>query len=196
MSSRRHSTVATAALVAGMVLLTFPLLGAPSGAASSHLSKASSLVSLVVSGPTGFKSEPVDPTNHVRTGRINIVEARSAECDPTSLSPNQWVASVQRYFDKNPARPQSSLILCVTQFRTANQATANRNRILSAIGSSIVKLKDIPGAYLHTSGSAEQIFFAKGDYFVRMVSVDPAGSAMALTLGMNLAHREFVRLPA
>lgn len=194
MSSRRHSTVATAALVMGMVLLTFPLLGAPSGAASSHLSKAPSLVSLVVAGPSGYTSEARDPTNKFRTGRINLSQASSTECDPTTLSAGQWVASVLRYFDNNSARPQSTLSLCVTQLRTANEAAAVRNRLVAVIGSSVIKLPDIPGAYLHAVGSAEQIFFAKGVYFVRIVSTDTVGTAMGLTLGENLAHREYVRI--
>lgn len=105
------------------------------------------------------------------------------------------MATVLRFFDKDAARPQSTLILCVTQLRTANEAAAVRNRLVAAIGSSVIKLKDIPGAYLHAVGAAEQIFFAKGVYFVRVVSTDLVGSAMGLTLGMNLAHREYARLP-
>jgi hypothetical protein len=174
-----------------MVLLTFPLLGATSGAANSP-----TLVSLTVAGPSGFKSAAVNPTTGRRTGVINIVEARSAGCDPTTLSASQWVGSVQRYFEHDTARPQASLILCVTRMRSANDAAAIRSRLLAAIGSSAISLKDIPGAYLHaTSGTVEEIFFAKGDYFVRVVSTDPAGSAMALTLGQNLTQREYVRLP-
>jgi hypothetical protein len=103
---------------------------------------------------------------------------------------------VQRYYEHDTARPQASLILCVTQMRTSSDAAAIRSRLLAAIGSSAISLKDIPGAYLHaSSGTAEEIFFAKGDYFVRVISTDPAGSAMALTLGQNLTHREYARLP-
>jgi hypothetical protein len=190
MSSRRHFTVASVALIAGMVLLTVPILGATSGAAST------ALTSLVVAGPSGFKSAAVNPTTGQRTGVISIAVARSADCDPTTLSASQWVGSVQRYYEHDTARPQASLILCVTQMRTSSDAAAIRSRLLAAIGSSAISLKDIPGAYLHaSSGTAEEIFFAKGDYFVRVISTDPAGSAMALTLGQNLTHREYARLP-
>jgi hypothetical protein len=193
---RRHSSVASAALVMGLVLLTFPLLGATSGASSSHLSKAPSLFSLTVAGPSGFVSAGVNPTTGRRTGAINIVEARAAGCDPTTLSASEWVGSVQRYFEHDTARPQAALILCVTQMRSANDAAGIRTRLLAGIGSSAIRLKDIPGAYLHaTTGTAEEIFFAKGIYFVRVVSTDPAGSAMALTLGQNLTQREYLRLP-
>src|SRR5271155_1448591 len=193
---RRHSSVATAALVVGLVLLTFAFIGATSGAASSHLSKAPSLVSLTVAGPSGFKSAAVNPTTGLRTGVIDISVAKSASCDPTTLSASQWVGSVLRYYEHDTARPQATLILCVTQFRTANDAAAVRSRLLTAIGSSAITLKDIHGAYLHaTSDSAEELFFAKGVYFVRVVSTGPAGTAMALTLGQNLPQREYVRLP-
>jgi hypothetical protein len=191
MSFRRYSTVASAALVMGMVFLTIPLLGAPSGAASSP----KTLVSLTVTGPNGYKTDPTDQTSGGRTGQITIAEASSADCDPTTLSPGQWVGSVLRYFDKNPARPQSYLILCVTQMRTANDAAAVRARLLTAIGSSVIRLKDIPGTYFYATGPAEQIFFAKGVYFVRVVSTDLAGTAMGLTLGQNLTAREYARLP-
>jgi hypothetical protein len=106
------------------------------------------------------------------------------------------VGSVQRYFEHDTSRPQAVLILCVTQLRSASDAVAIRSRLLTAIGTSVVTLQDIPGAYLHASGTSEEIFFAKGDYFVRVTSTDPVGSAMALTLGQNLARREYVRLPA
>jgi hypothetical protein len=195
MRSRRHSTVATAALVAGMTLLSFPVLSATSGAANAHVSKSPTLVSLVVAGPSGFKSEPTDPSSGDHTGRVTLAVATSAECDPTALSPGQWVATVLRYFDKDAARPAASLILCVTQLRTTNDAAMDRARILNAIGSSAVRLKDIPGAYLHSVGDAEEIFFAKGDYFVRVVSADVEGTAMGLTLGQNLTQREYNRLP-
>jgi hypothetical protein len=176
-----------------MVLLTFPLLSAPSGAASSRTSKT--LASLVVAGPAGFKSAAVNPTTNRRTGAINIVEASSASCDTTTLSASQWVGSVQRYFEHDIDRPQATLTLCVTQFRTASEAAALRSHLVTTIGSSIVKLADISGAYLHASGTSEEILFAKGVYFVRVVSTDPVGSAMALTLGQNLTQREYVRLP-
>jgi hypothetical protein len=195
MGGRRHTALASAVLVAGMVFLTMPVLGTASGAANSHLGNTAGLASLVVAGPTGFKSEAVDPKSRIHTGRINIVAARSADCDPTTLSPSQWTASVLRYFDKNPARPQGFMTLCVTQFRTASEAIANRTRILAAIGTSAISLKDIPGAYLHAVGASEQIFFAKGVYFVRVVSTDVSGTAMALTLGQNLTQREYNRLP-
>jgi hypothetical protein len=102
---------------------------------------------------------------------------------------------VQRYFEHDTARPQATLTLCVTQFRTANEAATLRSHLVTTIGSSVVKLADISGAYLHASGTSEEIFFAKGVYFVRVVSTDPVGSAMALTLGQNLTQREYVRLP-
>jgi hypothetical protein len=193
MSSRRHLTVAIAASVMGMVLLSIPLLGAPSGAVSAQ--KAPSLVSLTVGAPSGYHTDPTDQTSGGRTGRININEASSADCVPTSLSPAQWVGSVLRYFDKDAARPQSYLILCVTQMRTANEAAAVRTRLLTLIGSSAIRLKDIPGTYLHATGPAEELFFAKGVYFVRVVSTDLVGSAMGLTLGQNLTAREYARLP-
>jgi hypothetical protein len=174
-----------------MVLLTLPILGATSGAAG----KAPTLVSLTVAGPSGFKSDPTDQTSGGRTGRINIGEASSADCDPTTLSPAQWVGSVLRYFDNDAARPDSYLILCVTQFRTVHEATAAQSRILALDGSSAIRLKDIPDAYLHATGPAEQISFAKGVYLVHVVSTDLEGTAMGLTLGQNLTAREYARLP-
>jgi hypothetical protein len=179
-----------------LALVTVPTLSAASGAANAHASTAS-LTSLVVAGPPGYKSEAIDKVSRDRTGRINIKVAASADCDPTTLSPKQWRASVLRYFDNDRARPMTTLILCVTQLRTPADATAVGRRLLAAIGSSAVQLKDIPGATLHAVGTSEQIFFAKGDYFVRVVSTDsaPQTTAMALTLGSNLAHREYVRLP-
>jgi hypothetical protein len=194
MTIRRHSTLITATLVVGMVLLAFPLLGTASGAANSH-AKTTALASLTVAAPSGFKSAAVNPTSGRRTGSISFAVAGSAGCDPTALSASEWVGSVQRYFEHDSARPQATLILCVTQFRTAAYATAIRTRLLTVIGSSAVRLKDIPGTWLHASGTSEEIFFAKGVYLVRVVSTDPVGSAMALTLGQNLTQREYNRLP-
>jgi hypothetical protein len=150
---------------------------------------------LTVAAPSGFKSAAVNPISGRRTGVINFAEAGAADCDPTTLIASQWVGSVERFFEHDTARPQATLILCVTQFRTANDAAAVRTRILNAIGSSAIRLKDIPAAYLHASGTSEEIFFAKGAYFVRVISTDPVGSAMALTLGQNLTQREYNRLP-
>jgi hypothetical protein len=183
-------------MVAGIVLLALPTFGTPSGALTSH-AKAPSLLSLVVGAPGGFKTESKDLVSGGRTGSINISEASSADCDPTNLGGGQWVASVLRYFDDSTAAPQTYEILCVTQLKTAHEATANRNRLLAAIGSSAIALTDIPGAYLHAVGPAEMIFFAKGVYLVRVVSTDvtPQSTALALTIGKVLAHREYVRLP-
>jgi hypothetical protein len=171
------------------------MVATSSGAANAHAAKTPTLLSLVVSAPSGFKSSPTDPTSRDRTGSVNIKVAGSADCDPTTLPPAQWVASVLKYYDDDASRPNAALIICVTQFRTASDATANRIRILSAIGSSAIALKDIPGTYLHAVASTEQIFFAKGVYFVRVTSTDVSGTAMALTLGQNLTLREYNRLP-
>ena len=177
--------------------LSFPMLIAPtpSSAASSHSVVHRTLVSLVVSAPAGFTSDGVDQDSGGPTGSINFNEATSADCDPTALSRSQWVGSVLRYFDNNPADAETYVLLCVTQLRTSHDASVNRARVGALGASTVLASAHEPGVYLHTVGPAQQIFFSKGNYFVWIVAVDVPSAVRALSLGTNVAHREYALLP-
>jgi hypothetical protein len=192
---RRRSSPFALSLIAGVVLCSMTTLSSPSGATGAS-TKHSTLVPLVVAGPGGFFSDTKDETSGGRTGVINFNEASSADCSPTDLNRHQWVGSVLRYFDNNTADPETYVILCVTQFQSAQGAVANRNYLVAHGGSSRLRSAPIPGAYLNWSGPANIIYFSKGVYFVFVVGVDESKVAKGLAIASNVALRQYRRLPS
>jgi hypothetical protein len=192
---RRYAFKLGAGFAAVALLVSLATDSTPSGAVSSHTAKHRTLLSLVASAPAGFASDKTDQESGGPTGRINFDEASSADCNPAAMSRSQWVASVLRYFDNNPADAETYLLICVTQFRTGHDASVNRSHVGALRRSKELASVHEPGVYLETVGPAQQIFFSKGNYFVWIVSVDLSSVAEALALGSNLAHREYVLLP-
>lgn len=191
---RRLSPWIIGTLVAGLITVTLPLVSATSGATNSH-AKTPTLLSLVVSGPAGFVSDSKDQTSGGATGRIQFSEATFTDCDPAGLTHGIWVASVLRYFDNNPADPESYVILCVTQLRNASDAVKNRNAVAALGGSKAPASIHVPSAHLNTVGPANQISFSKGNYFVWVVAVDLTSLPKGLAIASNVALREYARLP-
>jgi hypothetical protein len=182
-------------LTSGAFAGSFQIAEAPSGAANTGELSRVALQSLVVSNFSGFTSESTDRVGGGPTGKINFNEAKSADCDPAGLSRTQWVSSVLRYFDNSSADPETYLLLCVTQLRTAHDAAVNFQRV-SAISKPSGSLgTQAPGALHHSVGPANQIFFAKGDYFVWIVATSLSPTVKALVLGTSLAHRQYIKLP-
>jgi hypothetical protein len=182
-------------VAAGVILISLQFLGVPSGASNARLSKAVSLQSLVVSNVSGFTSESVDKVGGGPTGRIDFNESTSADCDPSGLTRSGWVASELRYFDNDANDPETYLLLCVTQLRTAQDAVVNRKEVIALGGASQSSAVHVPGAYVHAVGPAVQIFFIKGIYFVWIVATTLSSNVKALPLGATLAHREYALLP-
>ncbi len=182
-------------LATGLILLSLQCFGVSSGASNVRASNGASLDSLVVSSASGFKSESVDKVGGGPTGQIGFSEATSADCDPAGLVRGRWEGSVLRYFDSNPSAPETYLILCVTRLRTAQEAIANRNRVIALGGASPSSALKLPGGYEHAVGPALQIFFAKGTYFVWIVATSLSSTVKVLALGASLAQREYALLP-
>jgi hypothetical protein len=186
----RHSIVVNTVLSAVLAAILTTTIATSSGAAN----KAPSLASLTLPSIAGFSSDKTDQTGGGPTGSINFNEASSADCDPTALNRKLWVASELRYFDNNRAEPETYVILCVTQFRTAAAAAANRKSLVGLGGSKQLTTVPIPGTYLKVVGPANILYFVRGDYFVYVVSLNLTTEAMSLPLGTNVAHREYLRL--
>lgn len=182
------------ALVTGILLLTVPSFATPSGAVSAH-AKVPTLLSLVVPGPAGFASDAADQTSGGPTGRIGFNEADSADCDPVGLTRGQWVGSVLRYFDGNPADPETYVILCVTQLRSAHAATLNRDKLTDTreFEATPAGLR-IPGSKMAEVGPAWQFTFAWSNYFVWVVGVSATNQLKGLAFATNTVRREYVRL--
>jgi hypothetical protein len=177
------------------LLLSMTAVSTANGGESSHSVKQRTLISMVASAPAGFSSDRVDQDSGGPTGRIDFDGASSADCNPTAMSRSIWVASVLRFYDNNPTESGAYVLICLTQFRTTNDANVNRTRVAALRPSRHLASAHEPNVYLETVGPAQQIFFSRGKYFVWIVSVDLSSTAKALALGSNLAHREFLLLP-
>jgi hypothetical protein len=193
-NNRRTSFFATVALVTGTFVLAPSYIALPSSALTVH-SKVPALSSLVVPGPAGFASDATDETGGGPTGRIGFNEADSADCDPVGLTHGQWVGSVLRYFDNNPTDPETYVILCVTQLRSAHAATVNRNKLTDTrdFGATPAGLR-IPGSKMTNVGPAWQFTFSRSNYFVWVVGVSLTNQLKGLAFAANTVRREYARL--
>jgi hypothetical protein len=177
-----------------MFMLAELFVASPSGAVAAH-SKVPTLLSLVVPGPAGFASDATDETGGGPTGKIGFNEATSADCDPAGLTRGQWVGSVLRYFDNNPADPETYVILCVTQLRSARAATANRNKVTDTFDFEATPAGlRIPGSKMTNVGPAWQFAFSRSNYFVWVVGVSATNQLKGLAFATNVVRREYVRL--
>jgi hypothetical protein len=171
----------------------------------------SSLSSFVVPTPQGFTSERTDKLGGGPTGPQGLNEASSADCDPGQVREDHWVASELRYFDDDPAYPTAYLLMCLTLLGSSADVAANQQQVVSlsehppiAFRSSklpppkFFAVSSIPGAegvYLGKQGFIDQVFFAKGPYFVFVVGTDLTGDAAQL-LATGLAKSQYGRLPS
>jgi len=178
----------------GTFMLAAPFVATPSGAVTAH-SKVPTLLSLVVPGPAGFDSDATDETGGGPTGKIGFSEAASADCDPAGLTQGQWIGSVLRYFDNNPTDPETYVILCVTQLRSAKAATANRNRVAALDFASAPAGLHVPGAHMRNVGPGWQFAFSRSNYFVWVVGVSATNQLKGLAFATNTVRREYARLP-
>ena len=182
--------------------------GSPAGS-SPTTTAPQPVAALVAPTPTGFRAEATDKDSGGKTGSIGIAEAASADCDGvavTDLRQERWSASELRYFDDDPAYPDTYVLLCVTRLGTASDAERNQEQLVGARSGSIgglpaptpFSVSGIPGAAGFRVGPGSEISFAKGRYLVFVVGagVSSAGLAAAGTLATDLASAQYRRLPS
>ncbi len=182
-----------------------PTSPAPS---TSTVQASSSLDSLVVATPTGFKSEMTDMVSGGPTGSIGLNEATSADCDSGQVLKDHWVASELRYFDDDPKYATAYLILCVTQLGSPADAAANQAQVVALTEHPLggfpalrrFSVSHVPGAVgvFVDSISIVQVFFAKGPYFVFVAgaALSQPGRAAVRGLANDTAIFQYEDLPA
>jgi len=188
-------SLSTTFVLASVLIVTSLCVVSIGGASDSRASKRVTLQSVVISRVSGFVSEVIDKVGGGPTGRIGFSETESADCNPAALVRGQWTGSVLRYFDSNRQMPETYEILCVTQLRTGSEATTDRNHVTATIGSGISRLRGSESIYSHSVGPTEQLYFAKGPYFVWVVATSLSSVSRAAPIATLLARRQYALLP-
>jgi hypothetical protein len=165
------------------------------------------LASLVATTPSGFTAEATDRDSGGKTGHVGIAEASSADCDGVGqmhLLQDHWTGSELRFFDNNRSYPTTYVLLCVSQLESDLDAIHDQEQLVTQEHGSLAGLpapapfpvSGIPDAAGFVVGAAREIFFAKSEYFVFVVSASasPSGLEAVPSLVTTEAVAQYRRL--